>query len=611
MILSEARDIYLNHEEWARRYYEILNEDGLTVPFHSFTLGRRISESMRKHEATSTAAGYMIVLKPRRAYASAHLVSEAHRRTAFIPGRRAWINAQLLNTAHELFEYAKGFEIAYRDHRYGRKNEDGSWFRSPAEDCVFDIPELVGRRKSRIVDVVTDLESVKVGELRWAGGSALQVATAKNPNAMRGKRANIAILTEAAYYGEMFDEMRAAIMGCVPNSVGNWAIMESTARGQGNGFHSTWVSAIGGENEWIPVFVGTHQVERYRMPLSVKPEQFLNSMTIEERQRYEKYKLKPEQLQWYKYILRNKYNGDTDTMRAEFPYEWQEAFVGTGANYFDMGVVGRQPVQPPAMTGTLREDDTPSAIHKRVIFEPRSDVHGILRVWRLPEKYRRYSIGADTAQGKDTWKGKKQNLVTDFSAAVVVDVDSGEQVATLRARLAPLAFAEQLYVLSKFFNWAFVTPEANDNGVSVIEFLKELRDFPLSRLYMRRQNDRADALKMEKLHNYGWLTTNHNRIPLLQGLARAMRDGQLFIRDPIVQNEMMSFISRPADGKPEHEPGRHDDTVFAAALAEAGVEQALAVFALEEDMRINAPKGDRFEKYAPARRTISVGDSHY
>lgn len=583
-----ALGIYNHHETFAESYYEIVDPDGINVSFKSLTLGRRISQLMRNAEATNTSTcNYMVVVKPRRGYCTAHITSEFHRRTAFRRGIRSWIVAQQQSTAEAAWEYAQQYEEAYRRHLYGSFDDDGNMIVEPDPACVIDI---LARKNPRAGST----------RLSWAGRSFLAAGTAQNPNAMRGKHANHLLLTEAAYYGAKFEAMLKACLACVPKTPGNWCIMESTASGQGTGFHKLWLDAISRKSGWIPCFVGTHEIERYRMPvrpdLRAKVMDRFKPLTLE---RMRQYRLDVEQALWFETVLRDEHNGDIDSFRAEYPYDWEEAFVASGRTYFDMRVVGSQPTTEPAMTGRLVWDDEIDATRKRIVFEPRTDHKGWLRIWRLPERHRAYYAGADTSRGQDTYKGKGSKQDPDYSALSIHDLESGEQVATLHARLAPLSFAEQLNIVCRFYNFAFLTLEINENGLSVMQYLREDLLFPPQRLYQRRTKERPDLLRPDKLEAFGWVTSEATRTVLLQNLVRALRDGDMFLRDPIFKSELSTCIILP-NGRPEAAPGCHDDTIFAAALAEEGRQQAMMVHDASRRQQEEENRGvERFRRYRP------------
>ncbi len=141
----------------------------------------------------------------------------------------------------------------------------------------------------------------------------------------------------------------------------------------------------------------------------------------------------------------------------------------------------------------------------------------------------------------------------------VGDLDTGEQVAMLRERMRPGPFAEYLALVAKFYNWAYMCPEANDPGF--IDGL--IKQYPVELLYTRRRDptDRRPILSDE----IGFETTVTTRLWLVQAVDDAVREATTMIRSPLALQEHYTFVIK-ANGKAEHQVGCHDDTVLAHAF---------------------------------------------
>ena len=63
----------------------------------------------------------------------------------------------------------------------------------------------------------------------------------------------------------------------------------------------------------------------------------------------------------------------------------------------------------------------------------------------------------------------------------------------------------------------------------------------------------------------GWHTNSATRPIMVDGLVKAM-DGQLTLFDPQFFAECLTFV-RNVRGRPEAQPGCHDDRVMATAIA--------------------------------------------
>jgi len=128
-------------------------------------------------------------------------------------------------------------------------------------------------------------------------------------------------------------------------------------------------------------------------------------------------------------------------LNQEFPSTPEESFVQSGRPVFD--------IQYLKLNASVTE--------------PISDIGG-LKVFQNPQEGHRYAIGADVAEGLASG---------DYSAAVVLDVDSGEQVAELHGHWPPEIFADKLDKLAREYE-GILGVESNNHGHSVLLKLREL-----------------------------------------------------------------------------------------------------------------------------------------
>ena len=191
---------------------------------------------------------------------------------------------------------------------------------------------------------------------------------------------------------------------------------------------------------------------------------------------------------------------------------------------------------------------------------------GALRVWKRPERSGRlYAIGADCAQGIDVTEGDGQSD-PDYSVAQVLDRDTGEQAACLRAR-HDAGRNRTLYRGARA-----VLQHGPDRrgyqsggggGVSMLEAIMNA-DYPRTLLYHRAvAADQDPQIRSDKL---GWQTDGVSRALLISMLDELIRQDALAVHDAVTQQELLTFVIKKT-GKAEHQAGCHDDTVIALALA--------------------------------------------
>jgi hypothetical protein len=170
-----------------------------------------------------------------------------------------------------------------------------------------------------------------------------------------------------------------------------------------------------------------------------------------------------------------------------------------------------------------------------------------LVLYAVPHVGRRYVIGADTAEG---------NPGSDDSALTVLDVDSGEEVASLAGRSEPATFAAQIDAVSRYFNRAPAMVERNNHGHAVLLWLRE-------NTQVSRQCGHDGSP--------GWLTNTKGKALLYDGAGEAFRDGEAVIHSPETFSQLCSV-----EGSTLRAPeGEHDDRATAFVLALAGRKKLL------------------------------------
>lgn len=198
-------------------------------------------------------------------------------------------------------------------------------------------------------------------------------------------------------------------------------------------------------------------------------------------------------------------------------------------------------------------------------------------------------VGADPASGKS----KKH----DWAAAVVVDVATGEDVATWRGHVEPRELAEVASLLGEYYagstGQALVVPEANNHGIA---FLDELRRLGYQSIYSRRVWDRVENDYISQL---GFTTSMRTRPILINRGRAALADGEVRINNPVILQEMMTFV-RDDNGKEDHQPGCNDDTLFAWCLAQEGRAVTYSSALVQQEDELPAP-GSRESRIAEQR----------
>jgi hypothetical protein len=538
--LTAAQQLHADfhdHPTFARECLRIRDKQARTVPFANPTLQPaqiKLNELIQKQRAARKPVR-IIVLKARQVMISAGTAAQFFHKVPFNPGNRALIVAHEAKASKNIFGYYKQLHDNYTPFR-----------------GVIHLPEL-------------DRDAAGAGVLTYIGGSAIEVSTANNVKTGRSASLRYLHLSEYAFWRDARTLM-TGLMQTVPDDPETMVIIESTANGVGGDFYLRWKEACDptAETDWVPLFFAWWEHPAYQKAIEDRAE-FQKSLTREEIELRQKYTLTLEQLNWRRWCLRNNCNGSVDQFKQEYPACPEEAFLFSGRPRFSHVHLAKMPVKHDGLVGELIED---SYGPKTVLqFNVNEDRRGALVVFKKPQENRRYTIGVDVAEGIDNTETGED---PDYSVAIVADADTGEQVAKLRGRIEPGPFGEYVAALGRYYNWAYLVPEANGPGIALIERLMQ-EQYPPGLLYRRRVQPDERFETGQDLQTIGWKNTTVTRPQLLSKLDMAIRELSLIFVDPNTVDELKAFVWKP-NGKCEAQEGSHDDEVFAAGLCVVGIE---------------------------------------
>ena len=527
LVYREFRD----HASFCRSSLMVETEGKQLVPMEPGPGQLRLNAAITKLRGKGVPAR-IVYLKSRRVQATTGTASQFFHATAFAAGVHTAVIAHSEISTQNIFEVYKRFHRHYKPFA-----------------GVIKLPPSKARPDKLVFEYAGDPES-----------SFIQVKTAGSTDFGRSFRLTNVHFSEFPYY-ERPAELLAAVMSAVPKLPDTTAVIEGTAKTIGDVFHRMWQAAIdpSSESEWLGLFMAWWEHPANRMPPSVSPDRFMDSLTADEREIMGRYSLDLRQLAWRRWTIANDFTGDTVRFRREHPASPEEAFTASSRNRFSVPHIQRMPIQRDPMAGELVVD--PVGLENRLVFLPGE--HGALRVWKKPEKGRLYACGADCAQGLDVSPGDGQ-ADPDYSAGQMCDRDTGEQVAVLRARMMPGETGRYMARLCRWYNMAQVCGERNPGGggVSMLEAMLNA-DYPSALIYHRAVTpDQDPQVRGDRI---GWDTSGVSRPMLLGYLDEAIRQDALAVHDALTQQELLTFVIK-ANGKAEHQSGCHDDLVIALAL---------------------------------------------
>jgi hypothetical protein len=144
-----------------------------------------------------------------------------------------------------------------------------------------------------------------------------------------------------------------------------------------------------------------------------------------------------------------------------------------------------------------------------------------LIVYEQPVEGESYVVPADPAEG---------NPRSNPSAATVLN-SKWEQAAVMSGQFEPSVFGGYLVELARWYNDATIVPERNNHGHTVILAIQNLGAGEL--LYVSPFDSRPGHPK------YGWLSSPKMRTEAVNLTAKALKDGDVTLRDEATVNELV------------------------------------------------------------------------
>lgn len=232
-----------------------------------------------------------LILKGRQQGVSTYIAARFYWRTSLDLGKNAFIVAHEQKATSNLFRMVK---------RYHENNPLApSTGATNAQELIFDKAD---------------------------GGYKL--ATAGSKDVGRSNCAQFLHGSEFAFWDNPESHL-AGIGNTIGDADGTEIVLESTANGIGNKFHTLWQEAEKGDCEWIAIFVPWYWQDEYRAPV---PRDFTLS---EDEQKYrDAYGLDLEQMVWRRNKIRTYGTGYEWLFDQEYPATAPLAFINPAGNPF-------------------------------------------------------------------------------------------------------------------------------------------------------------------------------------------------------------------------------------------------------------------------------------
>ena len=373
-------------------------------------------------------------------------------------------------------------------------------------------------------------------------------------------------VSELAFWPGNKKTTMTGLLQAVPNLPSTIIIIESTANGF-EYFKEIWDGAVAGENDFIPLFVGWNELKDYQMPYTGF------ELTSEEIQLQRDYNLSLEQLTWRRWCIRNNCSNDIEQFKQEYPITPEEAFISTGACYFNKEIImGR--INKIKNIKPLRKGYFSYSINGNKIsdIEFIDDDKGYIDIYEEPKDGHPYVLGGDTAGDG-----------SDYFTGLVIDNSNSKQIAKLRHnKIDEDEYSRQIYCLGTYYNNALVGLENNYSTYPT----KKLKEYDYPKMYIREVEGNITEVIQDK---YGFLTTKATRPIILAMLKEIFRDNISYINDLDVLYEGLVFIKNEK-GRAEAEQGKHDDLIMGLAITYyIRTQQSFIVKKIEKEEKIELP----------------------
>jgi hypothetical protein len=258
-----------------------------------------------------------------------------------------------------------------------------------------------------------------------------------------------------------------------------------------------------------------------------------------------RYDLTDEQLIWRRWCIRNRCEGKQSLFSRYYPSTYEEAFTSSETCMFSQDTIDwySQRSRKAMSVGNIVD------VAGGAAFE--SHPRGALRVWEHPLPGQTYTIGADIGGNRKS---------SDPCALYVIDDERLRVVAAAHGHFEFDQYANYLYRLGEYYNWAHVVCENNHNPA--VASLLHREAYP--NLYYYQD---TGSIKFGGPNRPGFNTNRKTRPELINYIDKATRDKLLTCPDAMFSREMPFFVWHDKEERYRAAGSNHDDRILAMALA--------------------------------------------
>lgn len=365
--------------------------------------------------------------------------------------------------------------------------------------------------------------------------SEFYIGTAGGKNFGRGSTLARFHGSEVAFWPGSNEAIENLIASLTEATSGGTGILESTANGVNTWFYNQWMEVKEGKEGWFCIFLPWYEDEG-NIKYVRDPSSILDTLSDAEEALMKEKGLTVEQISWRRSMK--------DRLRRLAPQEYpetdEEAFLSTGASYFD-----------PKKINKVIDVSKDAKITK---YKDSKTEKPLLRIWERPRQGYTYVAGTDVASGINA-------TGYDFTVTTIICKETKKHVATFKAKMKPSYYCDMVIPILKDYGMPLWGIERNQHGHALLAEAISVHNYP--NIY---KHEHYDKTTKETRRSPGWPTDSKTRPILLSDLADALELGKLGTNDVELLKQCLGFVMN-SNGKFEASRGGHDDDIISIGIA--------------------------------------------
>ena len=434
---------------------------------------------------------------------------------------------------------------------------------------------------------------IKQGEA-IARDTVVSIGSVQTPNSIRGSDIAMCHFSEVGVWKETVEwnasNIITSVVGSIMHRPLTMIVLESTAKGTGNYFHTAWLRANEDKSDpdysgYTPLFVAWFEIDLYQDEFETEKEKQDFAKWLFDNKTNEKRDGAPdagvyywylwelgatlENIKWY-ITKRREYNDHSD-MASEYPSDPIEAFKHSGEKTFDPYKLEqlRKNCFTPDFVGDVVADgvEGEDALRNVRFIEDRK---GNLKVWEMPQKEEtikdRYLVVVDPQKGAS--KGADNSCILVMDRYWMMHGGGEVVVAEWNGHIDKDLLAWKSAQIASLYDNAHLVIERNTYDSEKGKAMDEA-EFIIDIIYQHYDNmyiyTPMGKTVDKQTRNVGFFTNRSTKPTIINNLISVVREGGYTERCSEAVDEMTVY-ERKDDGNWGAMKGHKDDRVITRAI---------------------------------------------